>query len=124
MSHKSAAPDGKTHPRECRVAWQLEAPLTAAATRSSEARSYVERLIPMRRWGKAAELAEAILYLASPASSFTTGAYLTVDGECLVSDIGLSLGAAFCGVWVMGGRNLNQVEQAGDRFDIKSDQGA
>jgi NAD(P)-dependent dehydrogenase (short-subunit alcohol dehydrogenase family) len=34
----------------------------------------------MRRWGRAEEIAEAILYLASPASAFTTGADLTVDG--------------------------------------------
>jgi len=34
----------------------------------------------MRRWGRAAEVAEAILFLASDASSFTTGAEITVDG--------------------------------------------
>ena len=34
----------------------------------------------MKRWGHAAEVAEAIYFLASSASSFTTGADLTVDG--------------------------------------------
>lgn len=58
----------------------VETPLTAAATNNSEIRSYVEGLIPMRRWGRAEEIAEAIFFLASPASSFTTGADLTVDG--------------------------------------------
>lgn len=58
----------------------VETPLTVAATNNSEIRSYVEGLIPMRRWGRAEEIAEAIFFLASPASSFTTGADLTVDG--------------------------------------------
>jgi len=58
----------------------VETPLTVAATNNLEIRSYVEGLIPMRRWGRAEEIAEAIFFLASPASSFTTGADLTVDG--------------------------------------------
>ena len=44
-----------------------------------KARSMVEK-VPMGRWGDPAELATAVLYFASPASSFTTGAALTVDG--------------------------------------------
>ncbi len=36
--------------------------------------------VPMARWGDPAELATAVLYFASPASSFTTGATLLVDG--------------------------------------------
>ena len=36
--------------------------------------------IPLNRWGKPEELAGAILFLASPASDFMTGAVLTVDG--------------------------------------------
>jgi len=34
----------------------------------------------MRRWGRPEEVAETILFLASSASSFTTGAEITVDG--------------------------------------------
>jgi NAD(P)-dependent dehydrogenase (short-subunit alcohol dehydrogenase family) len=34
----------------------------------------------MARWGNPAELATTVLYFASPASSFTTGATLLVDG--------------------------------------------
>ena len=36
--------------------------------------------VPMARWGDPAELATTVLYFASPASSFTTGATLLVDG--------------------------------------------
>jgi NAD(P)-dependent dehydrogenase (short-subunit alcohol dehydrogenase family) len=43
----------------------------------------VDRLgpkVPMRRGGRAEEVAEAILFLASPAASYTTGAFLEVSG--------------------------------------------
>ncbi|HKP80188.1 MAG TPA: SDR family oxidoreductase [Phenylobacterium sp.] len=36
--------------------------------------------IPMRRWGEPIEIANAVLFLLSPASAFTTGATLQVDG--------------------------------------------
>ena len=36
--------------------------------------------VPLGRWGDPVELATAVLYFASPASSFTTGAALVVDG--------------------------------------------
>jgi gluconate 5-dehydrogenase len=36
--------------------------------------------VPMGRWGALDELATAALYLASPASGYTTGTCLTVDG--------------------------------------------
>jgi 3-oxoacyl-[acyl-carrier protein] reductase len=34
----------------------------------------------MRRMGEPSEIAEAVLFLASPASSFATGAELAIDG--------------------------------------------
>jgi NAD(P)-dependent dehydrogenase (short-subunit alcohol dehydrogenase family) len=58
----------------------IDTPLTHAATSNPEVRAYVENMVPMGRWGRAEEVAEAILFLASAASSFTTGAELTVDG--------------------------------------------
>lgn len=36
--------------------------------------------IPIGRWGEADEIAKAVLFLLSPASAFTTGASLQVDG--------------------------------------------
>jgi NAD(P)-dependent dehydrogenase (short-subunit alcohol dehydrogenase family) len=42
-------------------------------------RSFADR-VPLGRWGEPHELAGPILFLASEASSFMTGAVLTVDG--------------------------------------------
>ncbi|MBO6520284.1 MAG: SDR family oxidoreductase [Rhodospirillales bacterium] len=40
---------------------------------------YIERRIPMQRWGHPAELAGAAVFLASDAASYVTGHTLTVD---------------------------------------------
>jgi DNA-binding HxlR family transcriptional regulator len=37
--------------------------------------------------------------------------------EYKLTQLGMSLGAAFCGVWVWAAENLNQVEQARREFD-------
>jgi NAD(P)-dependent dehydrogenase (short-subunit alcohol dehydrogenase family) len=42
---------------------------------------------PMRRFGKAEELAGAAVFLASDAASFITGAILAVDGGYLCSGV-------------------------------------
>lgn len=42
-------------------------------------KAFIDR-IPLGRWGEPHELAGPILFLASPSSSFMTGAVLTVDG--------------------------------------------
>jgi NAD(P)-dependent dehydrogenase (short-subunit alcohol dehydrogenase family) len=39
-----------------------------------------DRGIPLGRMGRPAEVAKAIVFLASPAASFTTGSFLAVDG--------------------------------------------
>ena len=40
--------------------------------------------------------------------------------EYKLTDLGMSLGAAFCGVWVWAEENLNQVEKARTEFDEKA----
>lgn len=42
--------------------------------------NYIKKDIPLNRFGKPEEIASAILFLASPKSSFTTGTCLVVDG--------------------------------------------
>jgi NAD(P)-dependent dehydrogenase (short-subunit alcohol dehydrogenase family) len=64
-----------------------------AATRlwpSEEMRRAICAQIPMGRFAEVAEVARTIVYLASPASSYVTGACLTVDG-------GWSLGKGLMG---------------------------
>lgn len=42
--------------------------------------------IPMKRWGTCYEIAEAAVYLSTPAASYVTGAILDVDGGSSVGD--------------------------------------
>lgn len=58
----------------------IETPLTAAAYRNPEtAREFLAHT-PMGRFGKAGEIADAALFLASSESSYMTGAELVIDG--------------------------------------------
>lgn len=50
----------------------------------AELERYVAQQIPMGRWASVDEIAEGILFLASPRSSFMTGQALVIDGgECI-----------------------------------------
>jgi NAD(P)-dependent dehydrogenase (short-subunit alcohol dehydrogenase family) len=55
-------------------------PINQVLLADPDARQAMQDKVPMGRWGDPAELATAVLYFASPASSFTTGSVLFVDG--------------------------------------------
>lgn len=66
----------------------IDTPFNAGFERQMGGRAGLERYIadaiPMRRFGTVAEIAEAVVYLASDRSSFMTGHALVIDGgECL-----------------------------------------
>jgi NAD(P)-dependent dehydrogenase (short-subunit alcohol dehydrogenase family) len=47
-----------------------------------------EHRIPLKRWGEIDEIAEAAVFLCSPAASYVTGTILDVDGGSSVGDAG------------------------------------
>jgi NAD(P)-dependent dehydrogenase (short-subunit alcohol dehydrogenase family) len=55
-------------------------PMNEGFFTSPKGRALVEQDIPLRRLGDPAELGPTIVYLASPASSFMTGAVILIDG--------------------------------------------
>jgi NAD(P)-dependent dehydrogenase (short-subunit alcohol dehydrogenase family) len=55
---------------------EMNAPLIG----KPEGDAFIDKHIPMRRWGEMHEIRPAVLFLASPASSFVTGTAISVDG--------------------------------------------
>jgi NAD(P)-dependent dehydrogenase (short-subunit alcohol dehydrogenase family) len=51
-------------------------------------REAMEHRIPLKRWGEIDEIAEAAVFLCSPAASYVTGTILDVDGGSSVGDAG------------------------------------
>ncbi len=61
----------------------LETPLTAGLRASEKIYAGLIKQIPMKRFGKPSEIIGAVLYLASQASTYTTGSVMVVDGGYL-----------------------------------------
>ncbi|MBP0495499.1 SDR family oxidoreductase [Pararoseomonas indoligenes] len=58
----------------------FETRMMAFATASAEARARTEAGVPMRRLGRAEDIAAALLFLCGRGGSYTTGAVLPIDG--------------------------------------------
>jgi NAD(P)-dependent dehydrogenase (short-subunit alcohol dehydrogenase family) len=61
----------------------LETPLTEGLRASEKVYAGLVRQIPMGRFGKPSEIAGAVLFLASQASTYTTGTVIVADGGYL-----------------------------------------
>lgn len=58
----------------------IETPMTAPLVGNPEIRAIMDAMTPMGRMGAASEIAEAVVWLCSPAASFVTGHAMVVDG--------------------------------------------
>ena len=58
--------------------------MTASARTNPDFEKRLLKAIPMRRWGDPAEVAQAIVFLASPAAGYITGQSLAIDGGLLL----------------------------------------
>jgi gluconate 5-dehydrogenase len=61
----------------------IETPLTAPLKAKPEFDSWVTQTCPLARWGTPADLAGAVVFLASPAASYITGQIIYIDGGWL-----------------------------------------
>jgi NAD(P)-dependent dehydrogenase (short-subunit alcohol dehydrogenase family) len=58
----------------------IETPMTAPLVADPQMRAVIDGMTPMGRMGTALEIAEAVVWLCSPAASFVTGHAMVIDG--------------------------------------------
>lgn len=63
----------------------IATPLTAALQNDSAQAEAILQRTPLKRWGQPEDIAQAVVFLCSPAAAFITGAVVPVDGGYLVS---------------------------------------
>lgn len=63
----------------------ITTPLSRGLEADAEASAAVLARVPVGRWGQPAEVAEAFVFLASPAARYVTGVVLPVDGGYLTA---------------------------------------
>jgi len=58
----------------------IETPMTAPLVADPQMKAMIDAMTPLGRMGTAQEIAEAVVWLCSPAASFVTGHALVIDG--------------------------------------------